>query len=100
MARELKILIVTLFLAFGTLVFTEVSHYGTETAKQVQIDKHQALAHIQNKIGVHVTITFEQELSDKYYFKVMDPQKDSIYDVYVTKYSVKPQLQSTQALNL
>ena len=42
-------------------------------------------------MGKDVAIMFVRDLDTKYYFEVIDPHNDSIYDVYVDKQKLRLQ---------
>ena len=92
--RELVIGFLTLGLAFFILISTEHNTLVNNNRELVEIsvDRQQAVEHIVAKMGNDVTISFQQELYDKYYFKVNDPKNDSTYDVYVNKDHPKVQM--------
>ena len=87
MARELIVGILTVTLAALLIVQVELLHAENNSVMEVQVDREQAYSQIQDRMGDHVMISFEQELANKYYFKVTDPENDSIYDVYVNKHA-------------
>ncbi len=85
--RELVIGFLALTVAFFMLVRSEYNTWAASKREivEVHIDREQAEKQVQLKFDREVTISFEQELRDKYYFKVNDPKTDSTYDVYVNK---------------
>ena len=86
MNREITIGILAIVLALFMIVQLESRNMkGHDEVVEVLIDRDKAQDQIKDKLGDGVTISFEQELRDKYYFKVSDPRNDSIYDVYVNK---------------
>ena len=83
--RELIIGLLTLGLAFFMLVRTEYRTWVNNNRDLVEgrIDGKQAEEQIHKKMGEDVSVSFQQELYDRYYFQVNDPKNDSTYDVYV-----------------
>jgi len=93
MARELTIGILAVVLALFMIVQVESQKIdGRDDVIEINIDREKAQFHIKNKMGKDVQISFQQELRDKYYFKVVDPKSDSVYDVYVNKTHPKVQM--------
>ena len=92
--KELIIGLLTLGLAFFMLVRTEYKTWANNNREliEVRIDREQAEEQIHQKMGDDVFVSFQQELYDKYYFKVNDPKNDSTYDVYVNKDHPKVQM--------
>jgi len=93
-SKELVIGLLTLGLAFFILIRTEYKTWVNNNREliEVRIDRYQAEEHIHDKMGDDVTVSFQQELYDRYYFKVNDPKNDSTYDVYVNKDRPKVQM--------
>ncbi len=93
-SKELVIGFLTLGLAFFMLIRTEYKTWVNNNRElvEIRIDRQQAVEHILDKMGDDVTVSFQQELYDRYYFKVIDPKNDSTYDVYVNKDSPKVQM--------
>jgi len=93
MAREVTIGILAVVLALFMIVQVESQRTdGRDEVIEINIDREKAQDHIKNKMGEDVMISFQQELHDKYYFKVVDPKSDSVYDVYVNKTHPKVQM--------
>ena len=86
MAREITIGVLAIVLALFMIIQVESQRIDPrDEVVEVNIDRDKALSHIKDKMGEYVEISFQQELRDKYYFKVVDPRSDSTYDVYVNK---------------
>ncbi len=85
--REVVVGFFALALAFFMLVRSEYNTWAANSKElfEVRVDRKQAEEQILKKLGNEIIISFEQELSTKYYFKVNDPRTDSTYDVYVNK---------------
>lgn len=93
MSKEITIGILAIVLALFMLVQLETRKMNDrDDVVEVLIDRDKAQDQIKDKMGSQVNISFEQELRDKYYFKVSDPKNDSIYDVYVNKSHAEVQM--------
>jgi len=93
MTKEITIGIFTIIFALFMIVHAESNRmFKEKKVIEVLINKDKAIDQIKDKMGEGVIISFEQELHNKYYFKVIDANTDSTYDVYVNKYVPKVQM--------